>query len=67
MQMAVWAGCARAAGGDWQVAGVILKIAHRIWEVRVAGWPVTGRRQGGFSTLLQRPGLRASTGGILAT
>jgi len=44
--MAVWAGCARAAGGDWQVARVILKIAHRIWEVRVAGWPVTGRRQG---------------------
>jgi len=33
----------------------------------VAGWPVTGRRRGAFSTLLQRPGLQASTGGVLAT
>jgi len=30
-------------------------------------WPVTGRWQGAFSTLLRWPGLRASTGGILAT
>jgi len=27
-------------------------------------WPSTG---GGFSQLLRRPGLRASTGGVLAT
>ena len=26
----------------------------------MAGWPVTGRRRGAFSTLLRRPGLRAS-------
>jgi len=38
-----------------------------IWEVGVAGSPVIGRRQGAFSTLLRRPGLRAFTGGILAT
>jgi len=31
--------------------------------VGVAGGPVTGRRRGAFSTLLQR----ASTGGVLAT
>jgi len=30
-------------------------------------WPVTGRRRGAFSTLVRRPGLRASTGGVLAT
>jgi len=28
---------------------------------------MTGRRRGAFSTLLRRPGLRASTGGLLAT
>ena len=33
----------------------------------VAGWPVTGRRRRAFSTLLRRPGLRASNGGVLAT
>jgi len=49
------------------VMGGVLKIARRIWEVGVAGWPVTGRRRGAFSTLLRRPGLRASTGGVLAT
>ena len=54
--------CARC----WPVGGV-LKIAWRIWEVGVAGWPVTGHRQGAFSTLLRRPGLRASIGGVLAT
>jgi len=48
-------------------AGSILKIARRIWEVGMAGWPVTGRRQAVFSTLLLQPGLRASTGGVLAT
>jgi len=47
--------------------GGVLKIAHRIWEVGVAGWPVTGRRRGAFSTLLRRPELRASNGGVLAT
>jgi len=47
--------------------GGILKIARRIWEVAVAGWLVTSRRWGAFSTLLQQSGLRASTGGILAT
>jgi len=30
-------------------------------------WPVTGHRRGAFSTLLRRPGLRASTDGVLAT
>jgi len=53
--------------GDWQVTRGVLKIARRIWEVGVAGWPVTGRRRGAFSTLLRRPGLRASTGGVRAT
>jgi len=55
--------------GDWRVTGGVLKIARPIWEVGVAGWPVTGRRRGPFSTLhvLRRPALRASTGGVLAT
>jgi len=35
--------------------------------VGVAGSPVIGRRRGAFSTLLQRPGLRASSDGVLAT
>jgi len=58
--------CALPAN-DWRVTGGVLKIAHHIWEVGVAGWPVTGRRSGAFSTLLRRPGLLASTGGVLAT
>jgi len=58
--------CALLAG-DWQVTGGVLKIARRIWEVGVAGWPVTGRRLGAFSTLLRRPGRRAFTDGVLAT
>jgi len=58
------AGCARA---DWRVTAGVLKIVRRIWEMGVAGWPVTGRRRGAFSTLLQWPGLRASTDGVLAT
>ena len=45
----------------------ILKIARRIWEVGAAGSPVIGRRRGAFSTLLWRPGLRASSDGALAT
>jgi len=53
--------------GDWRVTGGILKIARHVWEVGVAGWPVTGHRRGAFSTLLQQPALRASTGGVLAT
>jgi len=31
--------CALLAG-DWQVTGGVLKIAHRIWQADVAGWPV---------------------------
>jgi len=27
--------------------GGVLKIARRVWEVGVTGWPVTGRRRGG--------------------
>jgi len=53
--------------GDWWVTGGVLRIARRIWEMGVAGWPVTGRRRGAFSTLPRRPGLRASNGGVLAT
>jgi len=33
----------------------------------VAGSPVIGRRWGALSTLLRRPGLRASSDGVLAT
>ena len=55
--------CARC----WLVMEGVLKIAHRIWDAGVAGWPVTGHRQGAFSTLLRLPGLRASSGGVLAT
>ena len=47
--------------------GGVLNIARRISQVGVAGWPVTGHRRGAFSTLLRRPGLRASNGGVLAT
>jgi len=53
--------------GDWRVTGGVLKTARHIWEVGVAGLPVTSRRRGAFSTLLRRTGLRASTGGVLAT
>ena len=52
---------------DWRVTGGILKIARRIWAVGLAGSPVIGRRRGAFSTLLRRPGLRASSDGVLAT
>jgi len=53
--------------GDRRVTAGVLKIARRIWEAGAAGWPVTGRRRGVFSTLLRRPGLQASNGGVLAT
>ena len=49
------------------MSGCVLKIARRTWEVGVAGSPVIGRRRGAFSTLLRRPGLRASSDGVLAT
>jgi len=53
--------------GDRRVTGGVLKIARRIWEAGVAGWAVTGRRQGAFATLLRRPELWASNGDVLAT
>jgi len=43
------------------------RTARHIWEVGVAGSPVIGRRRGVFSTLLRQSGLRATTGGVLAT
>jgi len=52
---------------DWWVTGGIVKIVRRIWEVCVAGLAVIGRRRGAFSTLLWRPGLQASSDGVLAT
>jgi len=64
VRTAGWAGSAHA---DWQVTGGILKVARRIWEVGMAGSPVIGRRRGAFSTLLRRPGLWASSDGVLAT
>jgi len=71
--MTTW--CERPAGRglralparDWRVTGGVLKIARRIWEVGMAVSPVTSRRRGAFSTLLRRPGMWASTGGVLAT
>jgi len=53
--------------GDWRVMGSFLKIARRILEVGMGRWPATGHRRGAFSTLLRRPGLRTSIGGVLAT
>jgi len=43
------------------------KTTHSIREAGAAGPPATGRRRGAFSTLLLQSGLRASTGGVLAT
>ena len=60
VRTAGWAGSARVDGGR-------PKTARRIPEVGAAGPPATGRRQGRFSTLLQQSGMRASTGGFLAT
>ena len=51
---------------DWQVMGGVLKIARRIWQVGVAGSPVIGCRRG-HSQHYWRPGLRASSDGVLAT
>jgi len=31
---------------DRRVTGGVLKIVRRIWEVDMAGWPVTGRQRG---------------------
>jgi len=45
----------------------VLKIARCRWEVGVAGSPVIGRRRGALLTLLRRPGLWASSDGVLAT
>jgi len=54
--------CALLAG-DWRVMGAFseLRAIYGKWA-----W-LAGRRRGAFSTLLRRPGLRASTGGVLAT
>jgi len=43
------------------------KTARRIREAGAAGPPATGRRRRAFSTLLRQSGMRASTGGVLAT
>jgi len=67
VRTAGWVGSACAAGRRLAGNGGILKIVRHIWEVGVAGSPVTGRRQGAFSTLLRRPELRASSDGVLAT
>jgi len=61
------AGLRAVLAADWRVTGGVLKIARRIWEVGVGGSPVIGRRRGALSTLLRRPGLRASSDGVLAT
>ena len=66
VQTAGWAGSARATAGDGGVLKIVRRII-RIWEVGVAGSPMTSRQRGAFSTLLRQPGLRASTGGVLAT
>jgi len=67
VRTAGWAGSARAPGRWLADDGGVLKIARRIWESGrgwLAGdWP----SMGAFSTLLPRPGLWASTGGVLAT
>ena len=67
VRTAGWAGSARAAGRRLAGDGRRPKTALRIREAGAAGPPATGRRRGAFSTLLRRPGLRASTGGDLAT
>jgi len=61
VRTAGWAGSARAGG--WRATGGAPKTVRRIREVGAAGPPPTGA----FSTLLQQSGLRASTGGVLAT
>jgi len=44
--------------------GGVLKIARRIWEVGVAGWPSTGSV---FNITAAAWTVRASTGGVLGT
>ena len=63
VRTAGWAGSA----GDRRATGGAPKTARRIREAGAAGPPATGRRRGAFSTLLRKYGLRASTGGVLAT
>ena len=50
--------------GDCPSTGGVLKIARRIWEVGEAGSPVIGRRRR-RSQHYWRPGLRASSDGVL--
>jgi len=52
--------------GGWRGAFSKLRAVYGKWAW-LTGWPVTGRRWGAFSTLLRRPGLQASNGGVLAT
>jgi len=63
VRTAGWAGSARAAGRRPAGDGGAPKTARRIREAGAAGPPPTGA----FSTLLLQSGLRASTGGVLAT
>jgi len=65
VRTAGWEGSARVAGR--QATGGAPKTARRIREASAAGPPATGRRRGAFSTLLRQSGMRASTGGVLAT
>ena len=63
VRTAGWAGSARAACRRRRATGGAPKTARRIREAGAAGPPPTGA----FSTLLRQSGLRASTGGVLAT
>ena len=67
VRTAGWAGSARVAGRRPAGDGGAPKTARRIRKAGAAGPPATGRRRGAFSTLLRQSGLRASTGGVLAT
>ena len=50
--------------GDWRVTGGVLKIACHIWEVAMAGLPVTSRRRRAFSTLSAAVWTRAGNGSM---
>jgi len=63
VRTAGWAGSARAAGRRPAGDEGAPKTSRRIREAGAAGQPPTGA----FSTLLRQSGLRASTGGVLAT
>jgi len=65
VRTAGWAGSARVAGR--RVTGGAPKTACRIREAGADDPPATGRRLGAFSTLVRQSGMRASTGGVLAT